>query len=63
MADFDRFVVRAEVTSSGADHVNTTECTFSIAATSEGTIPSALGLEQIPHVTDWEILEAKKQND
>jgi hypothetical protein len=63
MADFNRYVVTAEVTSSGADHSITKECTFSVAAVDEETVPSALALEQIPHVYEYEILDVKEQND
>ena len=64
MADFNRYVVTAEVRSSGMDYTMTEECTFSVAATSEATVPSALsGIEQIGHVSDYEITEIKEQND
>lgn len=63
MAEFNRYVVTVDVESSGADYVMNEEVTFSVSAISIGAIKSALPLTDIPHVTDYEILEIKERNE
>lgn len=62
MADFNRYVVTVDVESADAQCVMNNEVSFSVAAVSESTVPSALPLKRIPHVSDYEILEIKEQN-
>lgn len=63
MADFNRYVVTVEVETVRADHSMTEEATFSVAAVDEDTIRSAIPLNHIPYVHDYEIVNVKKQND
>lgn len=62
MSTFNRYIVTVKVTSSGADHSINRIASFSVAATSEETIPSSLPLKEIAHVSEYEILDVEKQN-
>ena len=63
MAEFNRYVVTVKVVSGGADYTHTDEVSFSIAAVDKHTARSAIPLNHITHIHEYEIIEIKKQNE
>jgi len=62
MANFNQYLVTVEVVSAGADYCMESECTFSVAAVDKSTVRSSLPLTEIPHVTEYEVIDIKEQN-
>jgi hypothetical protein len=62
MDQFNRYLVEVEITSGGVEYTHTDTCTFSVAAISKSTARSAIPLNIITHVHDYEVTDIKKQN-